>query len=249
MTDPETQKTIDTYLAALRKQLRELMEEDATDIVEEIRAHIFDKTSSGGSPEKVSATLAALGTPEASSAGASSPRTCCRRRWRGTHAFAAGQPAQPAALGHSQLHGHCGIHRLRIRLCLGGRTRHLRRAQSGLPARQWIVEDRLSRRHMGTQSVRSRAERPRRARNSSDGGCCPLDCFSARGCCSSPSALEPGAFANSGARVQRNSPTARQVCLLLVGSSSVQQRKSPPLALRARGPEALRPIAAAIMKW
>jgi hypothetical protein len=64
MTDPETQKTIDTYLAALRKQLRELMEEDATDIVDEIRAHILDKTSNGGSPEKVSATLAALGTPE-----------------------------------------------------------------------------------------------------------------------------------------------------------------------------------------
>jgi len=64
MTDPETQKTIDTYLTALRKQLRELMEEDATDIVEEIRAHILDKTSSGSSPEKVSATLAALGTPE-----------------------------------------------------------------------------------------------------------------------------------------------------------------------------------------
>ena len=70
MTDPETQKTIDTYLAALRKQLRELMEEDATDIVEEIRAHIFDKTSSGGSPEKVSATLAALGTPEELARGA-----------------------------------------------------------------------------------------------------------------------------------------------------------------------------------
>ena len=62
MTDPETQKTIDTYLAALRKQLRELMEEDATDIVDEIRAHILDKTSNGGSPEKVSATLAALGS-------------------------------------------------------------------------------------------------------------------------------------------------------------------------------------------
>jgi len=64
MTDPEIQKTIDSYLAALRKQLRELMEEDARDIVEEIRGHILDKTSGGSSPEQVSATLAALGTPE-----------------------------------------------------------------------------------------------------------------------------------------------------------------------------------------
>lgn len=64
MTGPETEKTIDTYLAGLRKQLRELMEEDATDIVEEIRAHILDKTSGDSSPDQVSATLAALGTPE-----------------------------------------------------------------------------------------------------------------------------------------------------------------------------------------
>jgi hypothetical protein len=48
----------------LRKQLRELMDEDATDIVDEIRAHILDKTSGRSSSEKVSATLAALGTPE-----------------------------------------------------------------------------------------------------------------------------------------------------------------------------------------
>lgn len=65
MTIPaESQKTIDTYLAALRKELRELMDEDANDIVEEIRAHILDKISGGASPEKISSTLTALGRPE-----------------------------------------------------------------------------------------------------------------------------------------------------------------------------------------
>lgn len=64
MTIPaESQKTIESYLSALRKQLRELMEEDAKDIVEEIRVHILDKTA-GDTPEEVSAVLSALGTPE-----------------------------------------------------------------------------------------------------------------------------------------------------------------------------------------
>jgi hypothetical protein len=70
----ESQKTIDAYLAALRRHLRELMEADANDIVEEIRAHILDKTAAKApgetaaaapeTPASVSATLAALGTPE-----------------------------------------------------------------------------------------------------------------------------------------------------------------------------------------
>ena len=60
----ESQKTIDAYLATLRNQLRELMDEDARDIVEEIRAHIRDKTSGDASPQSIDATLAALGTPQ-----------------------------------------------------------------------------------------------------------------------------------------------------------------------------------------
>jgi len=59
----ESQKTIDTYLTALRRQLRDLMDEDVRDIVEELRAHILDKTSTDASPESVVATLSALGTP------------------------------------------------------------------------------------------------------------------------------------------------------------------------------------------
>jgi hypothetical protein len=59
----ESQKTIEAYLATLRKELRELMDEDARDIVEEIRAHILDKTSGDDSAQAVDATLAALGTP------------------------------------------------------------------------------------------------------------------------------------------------------------------------------------------
>ena len=59
-----SQKAIDAYLAALRKQLRELLDEDSRDIVDEIRAHILDKTSAEAEPEDVAATLAALGTPQ-----------------------------------------------------------------------------------------------------------------------------------------------------------------------------------------
>ncbi len=58
----ESQKTVDLYLAVLRKQLFQLMEEDANDIVEEIRTHILDKTS--GDAATLASTLAALGTPE-----------------------------------------------------------------------------------------------------------------------------------------------------------------------------------------
>lgn len=65
MTIPaESQKNVDAYLTTLRKQLRDLMEEDVRDIVEEIHAHILDKTSTTDSPEAVAATLAALGSPQ-----------------------------------------------------------------------------------------------------------------------------------------------------------------------------------------
>jgi hypothetical protein len=60
----ESQKTIDAYLATLRKQLRALPSEDANDIVEEIHAHILDKSTAMTAEGMVSTTLAALGTPE-----------------------------------------------------------------------------------------------------------------------------------------------------------------------------------------
>ena len=60
----ESQKAIDSYLMALRKQLRLLRPEDANDIVEEIHAHILDKSAGASAEGVVSATLGALGTPE-----------------------------------------------------------------------------------------------------------------------------------------------------------------------------------------
>ncbi len=60
----ESQKTIDAYLVSLRKQLRDLLDEDVNDIVEEIRGHILDKTSGDSPADSVVSTLAALGTPE-----------------------------------------------------------------------------------------------------------------------------------------------------------------------------------------
>jgi hypothetical protein len=63
MTLTETsQRQVETYLKSLRRELSDLLDEDADEIVEEIRTHIFDKTS-GERPEAVAATLAALGTP------------------------------------------------------------------------------------------------------------------------------------------------------------------------------------------
>ena len=60
----ESQKTIDGYLVALRKQLRGPADADVEDIVEEIRAHILDKTSGAAATDTIASTLASLGTPE-----------------------------------------------------------------------------------------------------------------------------------------------------------------------------------------
>jgi hypothetical protein len=59
----DSEKAVETYVAALRKQLWDLTDEDARDIVDEIRDHILEKTGGDGSMETVQATLAALGTP------------------------------------------------------------------------------------------------------------------------------------------------------------------------------------------
>ena len=60
----DPQKSTEAYLATLRRQLRDLMDDDVRDIVEEIHMHIVDRTSGDRSPEKVAETLAALGSPE-----------------------------------------------------------------------------------------------------------------------------------------------------------------------------------------
>ena len=60
----ESEKAIETYLASLRRHLRDLMDEDVRDIVEEIHAHILDKTSADATPETIASTLAALGSPQ-----------------------------------------------------------------------------------------------------------------------------------------------------------------------------------------
>ncbi len=60
----ESQKSVDAYLAILRRRLSDLKEDDVRDIVEEIRTHILDKTSADPSPGRVDAALAALGSPQ-----------------------------------------------------------------------------------------------------------------------------------------------------------------------------------------
>jgi hypothetical protein len=59
---------IETYLRALRRRLRGLDDATARDIVDELRSHIVEKSSSSGgglSAASVDSTLAALGSPEA----------------------------------------------------------------------------------------------------------------------------------------------------------------------------------------
>jgi uncharacterized membrane protein len=61
------QRTIDAYLAKLRKRLPGIDEQNVREIVEELRSHILDKTSAseeGVTVGAVEATLAALGSPE-----------------------------------------------------------------------------------------------------------------------------------------------------------------------------------------
>jgi hypothetical protein len=65
MTIPDdAQRKIDAYLDRLRRCLRSMREEDAHEIVEELRSHILDKTDGSASPAAVDAALAGLGTPE-----------------------------------------------------------------------------------------------------------------------------------------------------------------------------------------
>jgi hypothetical protein len=62
----DSQQKIDAYLEVLRKRLRGLGEQDARDVVEEIRSHILDKALVGEdiTPGAVASALAALGSPE-----------------------------------------------------------------------------------------------------------------------------------------------------------------------------------------
>ena len=62
----DAQQKIDSYLKILRKRLRGLSDQDASDIVKEIHSHILDKAAVGkeDTPGSVSSALAALGSPE-----------------------------------------------------------------------------------------------------------------------------------------------------------------------------------------
>ncbi len=75
-----------------------LMDEDVNDIVEEIRAHILDKTWGEAPEDTVASTLAALGTPEEL---ASRYRTDEFVEARANYPLPAGEPAQSLPLGHS----------------------------------------------------------------------------------------------------------------------------------------------------
>lgn len=62
----DAQQKIDAYLKILGKRLRGLSEEDARDVVEEIRSHILEKAGMADNInlDSVASTLAALGSPE-----------------------------------------------------------------------------------------------------------------------------------------------------------------------------------------
>jgi uncharacterized membrane protein len=70
----EAQQKIDTYLSRLRQRLRGMNDQDAREIVEELRSHIMDKAAAPGktteeangeiTPAAVDVALAGLGSPE-----------------------------------------------------------------------------------------------------------------------------------------------------------------------------------------
>jgi uncharacterized membrane protein len=66
MTSSSHSQQIETYLRRLRKGLLNMREEDAREIVEELRSHILEKAAAGGEVTLagVNSTLAALGSPE-----------------------------------------------------------------------------------------------------------------------------------------------------------------------------------------
>src|ERR1700685_233849 len=67
MTMPtDAQQRIEAYLGTLSQRLRGLNDEDARDIVEELRSHITDKAAASGqvTAAGVDAALAGLGSPE-----------------------------------------------------------------------------------------------------------------------------------------------------------------------------------------
>jgi uncharacterized membrane protein len=62
----DAQQKIEIYLGKLRGRLRGMNEGDVREIVEELRAHITDKTAANGvlTPAAVDGALSALGTPD-----------------------------------------------------------------------------------------------------------------------------------------------------------------------------------------
>jgi hypothetical protein len=62
----DAQKTIEAYLSRLRQRLRGLNDEDAREIIQELRSHIMDKSAADGpiSTASVDAALTGLGDPE-----------------------------------------------------------------------------------------------------------------------------------------------------------------------------------------
>jgi hypothetical protein len=62
----DTQKKINKYLQDLASALRPLLNEPASDIIEELRSHIIEKATMSGdmTPSGVDSILAALGRPE-----------------------------------------------------------------------------------------------------------------------------------------------------------------------------------------
>ena len=63
----DSQRKIDAYLRRLRQGLRGVGEEDARDIVEELRSHIVEKAAAGSemTTSRVESVLGELGSPEA----------------------------------------------------------------------------------------------------------------------------------------------------------------------------------------
>lgn len=191
----ESQKTVDAYLAALRKQLRELMDEDVNDIVEEIRAHILDKTSGEAPTGSVAETLAALGTPEELASRYQTEELLKRARMSRSAAYILHSLLRWATLSL------VGLLVLTISSpatlwAEGFPSSPCSSSSTPIPPASTNSSQKIP-----GDSAYNRAGSWRRALTSCwDGGSCPSASSSAHCCSSTPSASDCGAFASSGPR-------------------------------------------------
>jgi HAAS domain-containing protein len=202
MTIPaDSHQKIDGYLKVLRKRLRGLSDQDASDVVKEIRSHILDKAALEGevTPSSVASALANLGSPEELASQYVTDNLMARARVSGSPWLVLQSLFRWASLS---VVGLCTLMFSVLSYFLAGSfalcalLKPVHPSTAGL----WLLPTRGMpiRLACGSGSV----PRPHLAGNSWDGGSYRSDWFSLWDSFCSPSILDSGTFANSGTRCE-----------------------------------------------